>query len=92
MSRLLNWIMPQAGVNPDDPRWWNTLNGGSEAGVKVTADVAMTLSTFWACVRFLSETIGALPLVMYRRNADGSRERATNHPLYDVLHTRPNQW
>jgi len=93
MSRLLELLgigMPTA-VSPDDPRWW----GGtpvSEAGVRVTADSAMTLSTFWACVRFLSETIGSLPIMIYRREADGTRGRATDNPLYDVLQRRPNDW
>ena len=33
-----------------------------------------------------------LPMIVYRRRGDGGKERASNHPLYDVLHDRPNEW
>ena len=92
MSKLLDFLRPQASANSNDERWWGGGNGGSEAGVAVTADTALTLSTFWACTRFLSETIGSLPFVIYRRRDDGGRERAAGHPLYRVLHDRPNAW
>lgn len=95
MSKLLDWIgarQPEATANMDDPRWWGNAAPASEAGVRVTADTALTLSTFWACVRFLSESIGSLPIMIYRREPDGSRTRATDNPLYDVLHRRPNNW
>jgi HK97 family phage portal protein len=44
----------------------------------------------WACVRVLSETVASLPLITYRQTADGGRERATNAPIYNILHRRPN--
>jgi phage portal protein BeeE len=31
-----------------------------------------------------------MPLVLYKRTADDGRERFDSHPLYDVLHSRPN--
>jgi HK97 family phage portal protein len=43
----------------------------------------------WACVTLIAGSIASMPLVLYRRTEDG-RERYTDHPLYDVLHTRPN--
>lgn len=94
MSKLLDWLRPKVEARDvDDPRYWTVGGAGvSEAGVRVTADTALTLSTFWACVRFLSETIGSLPLMIYQRRDDGGRERARQHPLYSVLHERPNQW
>lgn len=62
------------------------------SGMTVTNDSAMKLSTVYACVRLLSETIAALPLMMFRREADGGRTVATEHPLYDVLHDQPNRY
>ena len=50
----------------------------------------MQLSTVWACVRLLSETIGTLPLGVYVRKADGSRAPAPDHTLYSTLHDSPN--
>lgn len=62
----------------------------TSAGVAVGPDSALKLSTVYACVRLLSETIASLPLVVYQLQADGGRREATNHPLYDLLHDRPN--
>ncbi len=47
------------------------------------------LVTVYACVRLLAETIASIPLILYRRDGQG-KERATDHPLYEVFHDRPN--
>ena len=49
----------------------------------------MQCSTFRACVTVRAEDISSLPLVLYRRTADG-RERADYMPLYGILHDEPN--
>lgn len=69
---------------------WNTFGGRSAAGRSVTIDSALQLSTVWACVRLISETIATLPLVLYKRLPDGSREPAKDHPLYNILRQQPN--
>lgn len=79
-----------AGLSYDDyfgnSRWVST---GS--GVYVTEDTALRLVTVMACVRAISETIGNLPLVLYRENGR-IREPAKDDLLYDVLYKRPNDW
>jgi HK97 family phage portal protein len=54
-----------------------------------TAGGVMGLSTAWACVRLVAGTISSLPLVVFKRGAAG-REPAFEHPLYELLHDRPN--
>lgn len=68
--------------------------GGGEAasGEHVTPLSAMQSATVQACVRVLAEDVGKLPLILYRRTKDGGKERATEHPLYRVLRTKPNAW
>ena len=44
-----------------------------------------------ACVTLLAESVAQLPCELYRRDAQGGRDRATDHPLYDVIHSQPNQ-
>jgi len=61
----------------------------SASGQLVTVDTTMQLSTAWACVRLIAETISTLPLNLYQRTQRG-RVIASNHPLYPVLHSRPN--
>lgn len=67
-------------------------SGMSSAGFSVTADSAMRVSAFFACIRVLAETLASTPIVLYRRLPDGSKERATKHPLYHLVHRRPNDW
>lgn len=51
----------------------------------------LSLSTAWACIRLLSETVGTLPLPVYKRAAArGDKEVAFDHPLYALLHDSPN--
>lgn len=68
--------------------------GGSqtEAGVAITPEKALEVPAVASCVTILSEAVSGLPLILYRRRDDGGRERATDHPLYAVLHDRPNPW
>jgi HK97 family phage portal protein len=78
-------------ANP--PQWlYSALCGGgsTSAGVSVSESSALTLSAVWACVRVISETIGSLPWMTYRRSEDGGRERATDHEIYALLHDAPN--
>jgi len=65
--------------------------GGTSAGVNVTPETAMRCIAVFACVRILGESIGQLPLILYRKT-DLGKERATDHPLYSVLHDKPNSY
>lgn len=56
----------------------------------VTPAAAESLSTVSACVSAISETIGSLPLHLYKRTETG-RERNLEHPLARVLHDAPNE-
>lgn len=60
------------------------------AGEDVSPGTSIGLTAVWACVKVLAETVGSLPLILYRRLPNGGKERATNHPLYKVLHDRAN--
>ena len=72
---------------------WNVLTDSQAqtfSGIVINPKTAMTISAVWACVRIISETIGSLPLILYRRFPNGDRERALNHPLYSILKDSPN--
>lgn len=49
----------------------------------------MRVTAYLAAVKILSETIASLPLHLYQAR-DNRRERAPNHPLYEVLHDQAN--
>jgi HK97 family phage portal protein len=55
-----------------------------------TGDVAVLgLAAAWACINLLCGTQASLPLMVYRTKG-ASREVASDHPLYRVLHDSPN--
>ena len=63
--------------------------GMSGSGKPVNAQSAIQLSTVYACVRVISETVTSLPLGVYEATDDGS-QKATDHSLYFLLHDEPN--
>ncbi len=63
--------------------------GTSGSGKSVTVQSAIQLSTVYACVRVISETVASLPLGVYEAKTEGN-EKAQDHPLYRLLHDEPN--
>ena len=63
--------------------WLSTaLTGGATAsGEKVTTDSAMRQPVVWACVRAIAEDVATLPLKVYSRQPDGSREEMLALPV-----------
>lgn len=73
-------------------QWLIELFGGreSKAGIRVTADMALQVAAVFACIRYISRTIAALPCHVYKRT-DRGKDKAVNHPLYWLLHSLPNK-
>ncbi|GFM48972.1 phage portal protein [Pseudomonas cichorii] len=87
---LSGWL--GKSIKLSDGGFWSAFNGAhSSSGKSVTVDKAMRLSTVWACVRIISTSVAGLPLSIYERKKDGSRESARDFSLYDVVHTSPNE-
>ena len=63
--------------------------GTSNAGKSVNPRNAVQVSAVYACVRVIAETIASLPLGVYESTDSGS-SKATEHPLYRLLHDEPN--
>ena len=76
----------------DSPVLRDFLGGGraSSAGITVTERLALRNSAFFRAVKLISTSIGMLPTHLHRRSADGTTEKAKDHPLYRVLHKQPN--
>ena len=62
---------------------------GMSSGQTITEQSALTLSTVWACTSLVSETIGTLPLHIYKKTPTG-RERADDYQLSHILRKKPN--
>ena len=63
--------------------------GTSGSGKPVNAKTAIQVSTVYACVRVIAETVASLPFAVFEQDKSGS-QKAIDHPLYHVLHDEPN--
>ncbi len=57
----------------------------SSSGLTVTPLTALGASTVFACVNLVARQMATTPLHVYEKTASG-KVRATDHPLYSILH------
>ena len=69
---------------------YSFLFGPTSSGKQVTERSAMQMTAVYSCVRILAEAVAGLPLHVYKTGSDGGKDKATDHPLYRVLHDAPN--
>ncbi|RYY15640.1 MAG: phage portal protein, partial [Alphaproteobacteria bacterium] len=76
----------------NDPSLAAFINGGRETSTGIVVNEARALrnSTFFRAVSLISASIGMLPIHLMQRSTDGKAVKARKHPLYRVLHKRPN--
>lgn len=105
MNRSLSSVLTRAASAPraslgewmgktirltDGAFWGQFLGAQSASGKTVTVNSAMRLTAVWACVRVIAETISTLPIGLYLKMPDGSRQSADDHDLYWILRHSPN--
>ena len=91
---LSNWFRRKSGEVIDTPdKLANYLSAGysTDSGVNINSSNAMQISTVFACVRVLAESIGMLPLSLHTSKGD-STERVSNTPLASILRDGPNDF
>jgi len=72
-----------------DDYWYTRIEKPTASGVSVNESSCLKFSPVYSAVRKISETIASLPLHVYRETEKG-KKKDTKHPLYDLLHSRPN--
>lgn len=84
-------------LSQDPPEWFYDWTGSrvSKSGVSVNEETAKRFTAVFACIRVLSETFATVPIITYRDRKIGDKssgkDRAVDHPLYDILHNAPNK-
>ena len=77
------------------PEKWlvDWFKGGVEtkSGISVNENTAVNFSAVFNAVTIISGTIMQLPFILYKKDKNGVRERATEHPLYDLMHRKVNK-
>ncbi|SUD80266.1 phage portal protein [Pseudomonas putida] len=87
-SNLAGWAGRKIGLG--DAGFWKTFYGADSASGKVVSQqTALQLSTVWACVRLIAETIATLPIALYE-DKNGAPVVATAHPVNFVISQQPN--
>ncbi len=77
--------------------WYNNsiiFGNKSTSGIKVNEELALQYSVVYGCIKLLSDTVGSLPLHLYRKLPDDNRERATKgekENLYRIFNNSPNE-
>lgn len=91
LKRLFKRSSPEPTTPAFDTYYDRFATAQSVAGVDVNTASAEGISAVYACIAAISETVGSLPLDVYR-NTDTGREKAKTHPLYKLLHDAPNNY
>jgi HK97 family phage portal protein len=77
----------------DDPafkEWIRSGGGGqTESGISVSVSDALRNPTVIRCVSLISFAIATLP---FHLRDKPTKQKATDHPLFRVLHRKPNAW
>lgn len=77
----------QPGLQLGAPASYDTSPAAS-----VTVDSALQLSSVWACVRLITESVASLPVRVYKKEGDGPRSYAEDHPLNQLFENKVNRW
>lgn len=90
-SSMFRWIRGNATAQGDGPQIGTPVGSAFEDTATIGMDSALQVSTVWACVKLLVETIASLPLFVYQTDPRGQRTLARDELLYQVLHDSPNR-
>jgi phage portal protein BeeE len=69
--------------------WMGEGGRGTDAGEVINDQTALKISTVFACVRVLSESVASLPVRLLRITPQGSVQELQD-PLYNLLAVAPN--
>ena len=96
VSSILNKFGYQRRSGTSNPAKWfvDWVHGGSETstGLYISEQSALKYTPFWAAVRIISGTLGALPFKVYQRLDNGGKKPDPKHPVYRLMHDRPNEY
>lgn len=77
--------------SPSGYSWFgDVIDSHTESGSVVTPSKSLQHTAVFTCNRVLAESIASLPLVLFKEDDKGKREKAKDHPVYDLIHASPN--
>lgn len=83
----------KSGISsPDDWLFEQFAARPSTSGVSVTPLTAMTCPPVRRAVMLVSDSISQLPFHVHKKDSDGSKQRAPDHPVENLLNDAANPW
>lgn len=96
LQRFTGWMRKSgdASMSASERIWLDILGTlATKSGQTVNYATALKVSAVFGCIRVLADGVAQVPLKLYRESDDGrKKEPARDHPLYHLLHRRPNAW
>lgn len=89
-TTISGWLSGNANTQKSGPQQPTPTSSAHEDAPVIGVDGALQISTVWACVTLLVETISSLPLQVYY-DKNGNRESAKGFSIYGLLHKSPNR-
>lgn len=90
--KLFNIFKIRAATPKDKSGWfvrWAQAGFSNDVGVSINNQSAMQLSTYYDCLRIISEDVAKLPLQVFQRQGE-ERVKRPDHRLYTLLNSSPN--
>lgn len=83
------WALKGTDLTLTNPQGWNVLGvGPTWAKVPVGELTQLKITASWSAIRLIAETVGTIPLHLYRTTKKG-RERAKDDARYTLVHDQP---
>lgn len=82
-------------IGDTDDKWYSSLieaMPSTASGAKISPSTAIRLTAVYCAVKILSEGIASLPLMLYQRQGDFSKEKKLDHFLAPLLLIQPNRY
>lgn len=95
MDLLCRLLAGEGGGTPGpaDDYWYGPIGTMTPSGVRMGAEEAKKISAWFRGRDILATVLAMLPLQLFERLPNnGGADPASRHPLYDVLHAKPNDW
>jgi len=92
MSLMGRIARPKAMTSEELSRALGSGYGGqTSTGIAVNTDSAMRAMSVHTCVKAKANGLKMMPCHLLKKTSKGT-EKATDHPLYRILHSQPNSW
>jgi len=87
LDRIKNVFVP---INKKIENRNLNFNNGMFVGNDITNDKALTLTAVWCAIRLLAESVSAMPISVYSKQANGDKVEDVKNPIYNLLKFKPN--